>query len=653
MRQRTDNERPRVFLAAAAAVLLAALVAVPVPLAAAVQQAAPAPAVPETIKVLMPNGSVETMDMDAYLKGVVPAEVSPYWPLDALQAQAVAARCYAATADRHPAEGADVCTTTHCQAWSSSRDPVTDLAVEATHGVVAVYNNSIIEAYYFAHCNGSTRNSEDVWGGALPYCRSVSCPCGNTSYYGHGVGMCQEGACVLAGAGWDYADILEHYYTGAAVTNTPAQQDGGYFAEGTTRDNFVTYLCIANPQATDAEVAVDYYLEGGQTVQVLHQVPAHSRRTFDTADDIGRGKDFSSHIASRSGGPVVVERPMYFNYGGKWTGGHVTIAAASPRAEWYLAEGTTREGFDTYICIENPTDTEARVSLSYFLTGGAGSTDVLHVVGPHSRLTVDPSADIGRGLDFSCRARSVTGTPIVVERPMYFNYGGVWNGGHVAMGAASPMTDWYFAEGTTRSGFATYLCVANPGDTPAELTVSYLLDGANNKEVSYTVPPLSRKTIDAIADVGAGRDFSCRVRSDGGTPVVCERPMYFNYGGSLTGGHDTLGAAWPKNTWRFAEGTTRPDFVTYLCIANLSDKAADVMVTYFKGDGATAEQRTSVPAASRRTFSANDYLGTAPDAAHDVAIEVRSVNNAPLVVERPMYFSYGGVWTGGHDTMGY
>jgi peptidoglycan hydrolase-like amidase len=64
--------------------------------------------VPDTINVLMPDGSVKTMDMDEYLKGVVPAEVGASWPYDALAAQAVAARCFASTADRHPDKGANV-----------------------------------------------------------------------------------------------------------------------------------------------------------------------------------------------------------------------------------------------------------------------------------------------------------------------------------------------------------------------------------------------------------------------------------------------------------------------------------------------------------------------------------------------------------------
>ena len=176
---------------------------------------------PATIRVLMPDGIVVVMPIDEYVKGVVPNEMPPYWPMEALKAQAVAARCYAATARRHASVGADVCTTVHCQVWSPTHYETTDRAVEATHNVVATYSGNIIFAYFFGHCDGHTRNSEDVWGVPLPYCRSVSCPCGFTTMYGHGVGMCQEGARVMASNGSDYREILTHYYSNVQISTPP------------------------------------------------------------------------------------------------------------------------------------------------------------------------------------------------------------------------------------------------------------------------------------------------------------------------------------------------------------------------------------------------------------------------------------------------
>jgi hypothetical protein len=180
--------------------------------------------VPSTIRVLMPNGSVEVMELEAYLKGVVPTEIGQGNPTEALKAQAVAARSYAATSHAHTAQGADICTTEHCQAWRNVSYPTTDAAVDATTGQVAVYGGEIVRCYYFAHCDGHTRNVGDVWGRDLPYLVSVSCICGYTSLYGHGVGMCQRGAMAMARAGSGYVDILKHYYSGIEVSGESTEQ---------------------------------------------------------------------------------------------------------------------------------------------------------------------------------------------------------------------------------------------------------------------------------------------------------------------------------------------------------------------------------------------------------------------------------------------
>ncbi|MFQ6015014.1 MAG: SpoIID/LytB domain-containing protein [Anaerolineae bacterium] len=175
---------------------------------------------PVLVRVLMPDGSVQVMETEEYLKGVVPAEMGPDAPLEALKAQAVAARCYAVTNRSHWDVGADVCTTTHCQVWRSERHPHTDQAIEDTKGVVAIYGDQIIRAFYFGHCDGYTRNSEDVWVQVLPYCRSVFCIKPFPELWGHGVGMCQEGAMEMARQGASYQEILRHYYSGIEVLKT-------------------------------------------------------------------------------------------------------------------------------------------------------------------------------------------------------------------------------------------------------------------------------------------------------------------------------------------------------------------------------------------------------------------------------------------------
>lgn len=171
---------------------------------------------PTEIRVLMPDGAVRAMGLEEYLRGVVSRELGSEAPIEALKAQAVAARCYAAVAvakPRHKAQGADICTTSHCQAWSGQTYPTADQAVRETRDIVALYGDEIIQAFFFDHCDGKTRNSEDVWLRALPYCRSVPCIKAYPSMRGHGVGMCQQGAIAMAEQGATFADILTHYYT--------------------------------------------------------------------------------------------------------------------------------------------------------------------------------------------------------------------------------------------------------------------------------------------------------------------------------------------------------------------------------------------------------------------------------------------------------
>jgi hypothetical protein len=50
----------------------------------------------------------------------------------------------------------------------------------------------------------------------------------------------------------------------------------------------------------------------------------------------------------------------------------------------------------------------------------------------NTRLTVSANSDVGANQDISAKVSS--DQPIIVERPMYFNFNGVWNGGHDVMG---------------------------------------------------------------------------------------------------------------------------------------------------------------------------------------------------------------------------
>jgi stage II sporulation protein D len=113
---------------------------------------------------------VNILDMESYLRGVVPSEMSALWPMEALKAQAVAARSYTLVS-LDPQADYDLCATVDCQVYRGVEveHPRTDSAVAATAGVVVTYGGAAARTYYHADSGGMIASSQEVWGSAVPY----------------------------------------------------------------------------------------------------------------------------------------------------------------------------------------------------------------------------------------------------------------------------------------------------------------------------------------------------------------------------------------------------------------------------------------------------------------------------------------------------
>ncbi len=115
---------------------------------------------------------INVVDIDDYVKGVLPYEMSPVWPLEALKAQAVCARTYALLPSKHYSSYRfDVCSTIDCQVYQGTNlsSALTDQAVEETAGMVALYDGKYAETYYCSANGGASESSENVWSNPLPY----------------------------------------------------------------------------------------------------------------------------------------------------------------------------------------------------------------------------------------------------------------------------------------------------------------------------------------------------------------------------------------------------------------------------------------------------------------------------------------------------
>ncbi len=121
---------------------------------------------------------VNVVPLEAYLRGVVPNELSPtvFSHLEALKAQAIAARTYALkNRGKYAAEGYDLLPTAASQVYrgQGSEHPLSDRAVLETRGIVATYNGEPIDALYTSTSGGRTESSEYVFGAPQPYLKSV------------------------------------------------------------------------------------------------------------------------------------------------------------------------------------------------------------------------------------------------------------------------------------------------------------------------------------------------------------------------------------------------------------------------------------------------------------------------------------------------
>lgn len=183
------------------------------------------PAVNETVSIPMhfrQGDEVTEMNMDAYLVGVLLAEMPAGFETEAFKAQAVVARTYALKASVTGGKHGDgsVCGDSYCcQAYISEQDYLNkggtqqtiekiSGAVLSTSGQVLTYEGQLIEATYFSCSGGSTEDAVAVWGTDFPYLRATDSPGEeNAAHYSDTVSFTltefsQKLGISLSGTGW-------------------------------------------------------------------------------------------------------------------------------------------------------------------------------------------------------------------------------------------------------------------------------------------------------------------------------------------------------------------------------------------------------------------------------------------------------------------
>lgn len=151
--------------------------------------------------------------LEDYVRGVVAAEVYSSWPAEALKSQAVVARTYTLhTAGKHSADGFDICSTQHCQAYKGVGAATESInsAVESTKGLIVTYGGKPALTTYHSSSGDTTESATSAWGGApeqYPYLSVVNVGFNECENYTNGKWSYTVGASEL----YDYINSKEDY----------------------------------------------------------------------------------------------------------------------------------------------------------------------------------------------------------------------------------------------------------------------------------------------------------------------------------------------------------------------------------------------------------------------------------------------------------
>lgn len=434
-----------------------------------------------------------------------------------------------------------------------------------------------------------------------------------------------------------------------------------YLAEGASSGFFTTNLALFNPTSEDARVLLRFQKADATFVTHWVDVPAHARKTV-VASDLSGLQDSVFATMLESDVLIIADRTMRWDAGGY--GGHAETSIERAAPVWFFAEGATHSGLSLFYLLQNPNASAVTATVTYLRPDGATPITKSYTLPAQSRTNIwlnaeaaaDPNLAPLASTDVSAIVTVPVATPIIAERALYLNTGGLLFGaGHESAGITASATNWFLAEGATGAYFDLFVLVANPQNTMADIEAVYLLPDGTTLTKPYVVMPNSRLTIWVDQEDAALVDtaVSTIIRSTNGVPVVVERAMWWpGDANHWQEAHNSAGSTATGTSWALAEGETgtAANVTTYILIANTSSHAASARVTLYYEDGSVAQKTYPLSANSRfnvsvtAEFPSHGRFGT--------TVESLGPDPAQLVVERAMYWDANGtVWAAGTNAL--
>ena len=298
---------------------------------------------------------------------------------------------------------------------------------------------------------------------------------------------------------------------GSAGLPTPSAQ--WFLAEGATGPFFNLFILVANPTTTPAPLEVRYLLTDGRVITRPHTVAAESRLTIGVHGDHPdlANAAMSAIVTSTRGVPVLVERAMWWPANAAaWYEAHASAGATATGISWATADGEVggAAGSETFLLIANTASYagSARVTLVFEDGGSASRTMALL---PSSRRTVVVGAEFSEaaGRRFGAIVESLGSlpAPIVVERAMYSN------GGGVVWAAGSNLVATRLADRP-----ATPVILAPPqqaGVIAPPVTVAGILGGDPESPARLAIPDVIAETSAPLAELSTDADGTQWVRT--------------------------------------------------------------------------------------------------------------------------------------------
>ena len=260
-------------------------------------------------------------------------------------------------------------------------------------------------------------------------------------------------------------------------------------------------------------------VQGGAPVIKNVNVSAQSRFTFAGHTDASEST-FSVTITSTQ--PVVAEMVM-LEPGRRIA--HRTIGVSAASTTWYLGEGFTGFGWETFISVGNPGNSEATVTATYNIDGEDPISKQIIVPAGSRGTFLAHDTFTGVGLDKAFGIVITSDKPVVVQEVL-IDPAADASRAHSTMASPLLASTWTFSGGSAETGMVTFLTVANPlGPSNTVTAIYYFHDGSSPISENMVVETGRRGTFASAASVPAGKTFGV-VLSTAAGDIVAQQVVY-------------------------------------------------------------------------------------------------------------------------------